>query len=105
MRHNVRHEQVPTIDGSPISTFVVGTTAGDFQAYGAIEMDDAVIGEVCAASGIALSFIRNVFDPVQSATLPTKVQGSWGGMVYDAYGFYTSYNGAVAAWAALVAGN
>ena len=86
-------------------TFVVGTTAGDFQAYSAIEMDDAVIGEVCAASGTAFGFIRNVSDPVQNAALPAKVQGSWGSVVYDAYGFYTSFNGAVAAWAVLAAGS
>jgi hypothetical protein len=29
------------------------------------------------------------------------VQGNWGSAVYDAYGLYTSYNGAVAAWAML----
>lgn len=85
------------------STFVVGTTAGDFQAYSAIEMDDAVIGEVCAASGTAFGFIRNVSDPAQNAALPAKVQGSWGSVVYDAYGLYTSYNGAIAAWAVLAA--
>ncbi len=83
------------------STFVVGTTAGDFQAFSAIEMDDAVIGEACAARGTAFGFIRNVSDPVQNASLPAKVQGSWGSVVYDAYGFYTSYNGAIAAWAVL----
>lgn len=54
-------------------TFVVGTTAGDFEPYSAIEMDDAVIGEVCAAGGIAFGFIRNVSDPAQNAALPTKV--------------------------------
>ncbi len=85
------------------STFVVGTTAGDFQAYSAIEMDDALIGEVCAASSISFGFIRNVSDPAQSASLPAKIQGSWGSIVYDSYGFYTSYNGAIAAWAILAA--
>jgi nucleoside phosphorylase len=83
------------------STFVVGTTAGNYQAYTSIEMDDAIIGEACASSGIAFGFVRNVSDPVQSATLPAKVQGNWGSAVYDAYGFYTSYNGAVAVWAML----
>ena len=82
-------------------TFVVGTTAGDFEAYTAIEMDDAVIGEACASSGTAFGFVRNISDPVQSAALPAKVQGNWGSAVYDAYGFYTSYNGALAAWAML----
>ena len=83
------------------STFVVGTTAGNYQTYTSIEMDDAIIGEACASSGTAFGFVRNVSDPVQSAALPAQVQGNWGSAVYDAYGFYTSYNGAVAAWAML----
>jgi nucleoside phosphorylase len=82
-------------------TFVVGTTAGTYEAYSSIEMDDALIGEACAASNTAFGFVRNVSDPVQSAALPDKVQGNWGSAVYDAYGFYTSYNGALAAWAML----
>jgi nucleoside phosphorylase len=83
------------------STFVVGTTAGNYQTFSSIEMDDAIIGEACASSGMAFGFVRNVSDPVQSAALPMQVQGNWGSAVYDAYGFYTSYNGAVAAWAML----
>jgi nucleoside phosphorylase len=83
------------------STFVVGTTDGTYQTFACIEMDDAVIGEACAASGTAYAFVRNLSDPAQSAALPPKVQGNWGGAVYDAYGLYTSYNGAVAAWALL----
>jgi hypothetical protein len=64
-------------------------------------MDDAIIGEACASSGTAFGFVRNVSDPVQTAALPGQVQGNWGSAVYDAYGFYTSYNGALAAWAML----
>ncbi len=82
-------------------TFVVGTTAGDYASYVCIEMDDAVIGEVCGAAGVAFGFVRNISDPVQSASLSAEVQGNWGSTIYDAYGFYTSYNGALAAWAML----
>jgi hypothetical protein len=42
-----------------------------------------------------------VSDPVQNAALPAKIQGSWGSAIYDAYGIYTSYNGALTAWAML----
>jgi nucleoside phosphorylase len=84
------------------ATFVVGTTAGTYATYACIEMDDAIVGEVCGAAGVAFGFVRNVSDPVQSAALPAEVQGSWGSAVYDAYGIYTSFNGALAAWAALV---
>jgi hypothetical protein len=43
----------------------------------------------------------NISDPVQSASLSADIQGEWGSTIYDAYGFYTSYNGALAAWAML----
>lgn len=82
-------------------TFLVGTTDGAYQNYACIEMDDAVIGEVCLKSKTAFGFVRNLSDPVQNASLPTKVQGNWGGAIYTAYGLYTSYNGALAAWAML----
>jgi hypothetical protein len=82
-------------------TFVVGTTDGNYEAFTSIEMDDAIIGEACKGSGVAFGFVRNISDPVQNSALPAKTQGNWGSTVYDAYGFYTSYNGAVAAWATL----
>jgi hypothetical protein len=83
------------------STFVVATTAGNFKNYTAVEMDDAIIGETCKGSGTNFGFVRNISDPVQAAGLPPKVQGNWGSAVYDVYGFYTSYNSALAAWAML----
>ena len=83
------------------STFVVGTTAGTYDQYAVIEMDDAVVGKVCKSKGIPFGFIRNVSDPVQNADLPSDVQGNWGSAIYDSYGFYTS--GALAAWA-IIAG-
>ena len=97
-----------TGDGSSLlttPTFVVGTTAGLYQSYVCIEMDDAIIGQVCKTAGVAFGFVRNVSDPVQNAALPTNIQGNWGSTIYDCYGFYTSYNGALAAWALLAAGS
>jgi hypothetical protein len=64
-------------------------------------MDDAIIAEACVAAGKQFGFVRNISDPVQSAAQPAKMQGNWGSTIYDAYGFYTSYNGALAAWAML----
>ena len=82
-------------------TFVVGTSRGDYQSYAAIEMDDAIIGKALSASKTAFAFVRNVSDPVQNAALPAAAQGRWGSAVYDAYGFYSSFNGALTAWALL----
>jgi hypothetical protein len=83
------------------STFLVGTTAAAYQTFACIEMDDAVIGEACVASRTPYGFVRNLSDPVQNSALPAKAQGNRGSAIYDAYGFYTSYNSAVAAWAML----
>jgi len=82
-------------------TFVVGTTDGAYQKFAAIEMDDAIIAETCNAPGVQFGFVRNISDPVQSAALPAEMQGNWGSTIYDTYGFFTSYNGALAAWAML----
>jgi nucleoside phosphorylase len=84
-------------------TFVVGTTDGTYASYACIEMDDAIIGQVAQAAGVSFGFVRNISDPVQNAALSSSIQGSWGSAIYDAYGFYTSYNGALAAWAMLAA--
>jgi nucleoside phosphorylase len=83
------------------SSFVVGTTSGNYSKYVCIEMDDAIIARACNAAGTAFGFVRNISDPVQNATLPAKTQGNWGSAIYNAYGIYTSYNGALAAWAIL----
>jgi nucleoside phosphorylase len=82
-------------------SFVVGTNSGSLGNFACVEMDDAIIAENCVANKIAYGSVRNISDPVQSSTLPAKVQGHWGQAIYDAYGLYTSYNGAIAAWAVL----
>jgi kumamolisin len=86
------------------TSFVVADTSGNYAKFACVEMDDAVIGEVCEAKQVKFGFVRNISDPVQNRALPSKVAGDWGSFVYEAYGFYTSYNGALAAWAILSAG-
>jgi hypothetical protein len=85
------------------SSFVVGTSNGDYQNFTAIEMDDAIIGKALSSTKTAFAFVRNVSDPVQNAALPAAAQGRWGSAVYDACGFYSSFNGALTAWALLAA--
>jgi hypothetical protein len=66
-------------------------------------MDDAIIAQVCLGLHTSFGFVRNISDPIQNASLSKAEQGNWGSMIYDAYGFYTSYNGALTAWAILSA--
>ena len=81
------------------STFLEGDTSGDYEQFAVIEMDDAVIAKTCQQNGVQFGFVRNVSDPAQNASLPSSVQENWGSAVYDVFGFYTSYNGALVAWA------
>jgi nucleoside phosphorylase len=93
-----------TSSGTPLltaSTFVTGNTSGDYANYAVIEMDDAVIAQTCQQNSVAFGSIRNVSDPAQNAALPATAQGNWGSAVYDVFGFYTSYNGALVSWAAI----
>jgi hypothetical protein len=83
------------------TSFAVANTSGNYAQFACVEMDDAVIGEACKNAGVAFGFVRNISDPVQNAALPPKDQGLWGELVYKAYGFYTSYVGALVAWAIL----
>jgi nucleoside phosphorylase len=82
-------------------SFVVGTSSGNLADFACVEMDDAILAEVCAAGNVAFGSVRNISDPVQNVALPAEFQAHWGQAIYDAYGFYTSYNGAIAAWAIL----
>ena len=81
-------------------SFVVANTSGNLANFACVEMDDAVIA-MAAAGKTAFGSVRNISDPIQNAQLPEKVQGNWGEAIYTAYGMYTSYNGAIAAWALL----
>ena len=96
--HNVTPAGTPLLTAA---TFVVGTTSGDYDQYVCIEMDDAVIAQVCQQQGTQFGFVRNISDPVQNQTLPYCDQKGWGSTIYSVYGFYTSYNGALNAWALL----
>jgi kumamolisin len=85
------------------TSFVVGTTNGNLDAFACVEMDDTVIDMTCKAANVAFGSVRNISDPAQNSALPSQAQGDWGSAIYNAYGFYTSYNGAITAWAILSA--
>jgi nucleoside phosphorylase len=82
-------------------SFVVGTSSGNLADFACVEMDDAIIAKACVAGNVWFGSVRNISDPVQNVAMPAAFQAHWGQAIYDAYGFYTSYNGAIAAWAIL----
>ena len=67
-------------------------------------MDDAVIGMVCEHK-TPFGFVRNVSDPVINGDPPCPVQEAWAKYIYQQRGLYTSYNGALATWAAIAGGH
>jgi nucleoside phosphorylase len=79
----------------------IGTTAGKFSDYSCLEMDDAVIGMVAAQNKTRFGSVRNISDPVVNKNLPAETQKKWSGAIYGTFGLYTSFNGALAAWAVI----
>ncbi|MEM9022127.1 MAG: hypothetical protein AAGB22_00200, partial [Bacteroidota bacterium] len=98
------HDFTPT--STPLCTsdsFVIATSAGNFNDYVCMEMDDAIVGKVCNNNKTPFGFVRNISDPVQAAGIGFEHQKNWGGSLYSSYGFYTSYNSALVSWALLYA--
>ncbi len=99
--------QIKIVTDEPIITtdcFLFGTTTNGLYKHGCIvEMDDAVVGMACQGKNVPFGFIRNVSDPVINGKLPSSLQDAWAAYIYKERGLFTSYNGALAAWA-MVAG-
>ena len=91
--------------------FESGTTTNRLDAEGAgVEMGDAVLGlavsELIEDERPRWLLIRNMSDPVINGDLPAKKfhlneQTTWAVAFYTAYGYYTSVNGAIVAWAVI----
>ena len=68
---------------------------------------DAVIAKVAGEHGVDYAFARNISDPIVPAKskggkpLADEVRSRWSGLIYETYGLYSSFNGAVATWATL----
>ncbi|MCG8454720.1 MAG: hypothetical protein MI919_00455 [Holophagales bacterium] len=86
--------------------------SGDDSAqYSALEMDDAVIGHVAARHNAKFAFVRNISDPLVPASnrtgstpIPHDVRKDWSGLIYEDFGLYTSFNGALLTWATIAGG-
>ena len=108
MNKNIEPGAIPPLanilSGTPVLTtngYEVANTSGNYDYFAAMEMDDAVIAMISDEHKVPFGIVRNISDPVQNADLATEVQGNWGGIIYSEYGFYTSYNGALAAWSVM----
>jgi hypothetical protein len=108
---NLHQATVANCQGKPLLTtdFYYIAQPGDAEKYCILEMDDAVLGAIAGQQGVAYAFVRNVSDPVvpsvtqEGQPIADAVRNEWSSLIYDTFGFYTSYNGALAAWATLAA--
>jgi Phosphorylase superfamily len=101
-------EAVP-MPGTPLLTtdYYYIASGADADQWAVLEMDDAVIAYVAGKHGTSYVFVRNISDPVvptQTASgtpIPDDARDSWSSQIYQGFGLFTSFNGALTTWAAI----
>lgn len=106
---NLGSPKAVNFQGTPLLTTDFYFIAAGNSNYAALEMDDAVIGYAAGQANVDFVFVRNISDTLVPATtpanqpIPPDARQAWSSAVYDAYGMFTSYNSAIAAWATIAA--
>lgn len=106
---NLNSPRAIPLSGVPLLTTDNYYIAPGNTPYAALEMDDAVIAHVAAQKNVDFVFVRNISDtlvPAQTAggqAIPAEARDSWSSAIYDRFGLYTSFNGALATWATIAA--
>jgi len=102
----------PKPDVPLLTTDFYFIASGDDAAQWAVlEMDDAVIASVAGERDRKYAFVRNISDPIvpelasHGRLIPASVRDRWSGLIYENYGLFTSFNGAIVAWAAIAGGD
>jgi hypothetical protein len=86
--------------------YYIGSATTSSQ-YSVLEMDDAVIAREAGLLNTEYVFVRNISDPMvadttaSGAAIPDAVREEWSSLIYEACGFYSSFNGALTTWAAI----
>ncbi|MDE1878029.1 MAG: GTPase [Thaumarchaeota archaeon] len=94
---------------TPILTtdFYYIAEGNDSTAYSALEMDDAIIAREANRARVRFAIVRNISDGAvpkmtrKNTVIPEAVRSDWSSLIYRNFGLYTSYNGALAAWATI----
>jgi nucleoside phosphorylase len=106
---NLKTPKLLPTPGKPLLTtdYYFIASGDDAAQYAVLEMDDTIIGYVAEQAGLPFTFVRNISDPIVPATaqggqpISDTVRGDWSSGIYTKYGVYTSFNGALATWAAI----
>ena len=95
--------------GVPILTTDSYYIAPGNTPYAALEMDDAVIAYAAGLQKVNFAFVRNISDPMvpavagNGAPIPDEIREDWSSAIYTNFGLYSSFNGALTAWATIAA--
>jgi nucleoside phosphorylase len=106
---NLGSPKAVNFQNTPLLTTDFYFIAAGNADYAALEMDDAVIGYAAKQANVDFVFVRNISDTLVPAktpanqTIPPDARQAWSSAVYNAYGMFTSFNSAVAAWALIAA--
>ena len=105
---NLNAPKAVSFRGTPLYTTDFYFITNADTNYAALEMDDAVVGYAAKKASVDFVFVRNISDTLVPAKTPSnKVipddarEASWSSAIYDHYGLFTSFNGAIAAWATI----
>jgi len=104
---NLGSPKAVTFKGTPLLTTDFYFIAPGNSNYAALEMDDAVIGYAAAQAHTDFVFVRNISDTLVPAetpagkAIPDPAREAWSSAIYNGYGLFTSFNGAIAAWATI----
>ncbi len=104
---NLGSPKADSFPGTPLLTTDFYFIAESDTPYAALEEDDAVIAKVAGDNHVHFAFIRNISDPLipsqtpSGKAIPDAARQDWSSAIYDHFGLYTSFNGALAAWATI----
>jgi nucleoside phosphorylase len=105
---NLNAPKALNFKGTPVlTTDTYFIAEGNTPAYAALEMDDAIVAATASQLQIPFAFIRNISDAVivtqdrKGKAIPQEARQAWSSAQYDHFGVYSSFNGALAAWATL----
>jgi nucleoside phosphorylase len=105
---NLNAPKAVNLKGTPLlTTDTYFIAEGNTPAYAALEMDDAIIAATANQLKIPFAFVRNISDTVivtkdkKGNPIPENARQAWSSVQYDHFGVYSSFNGALCAWATL----
>jgi hypothetical protein len=108
---SLKQSRAVPMEGTPLLTtdYYYIASGPDAEQWAVLEMDDAVIAYAAQEKDTNYAFVRNVSDPLvptqtpAGVTIPDDVRDGWSGQIYQGFGLYTSFNGALTTWAAIAA--